>query len=397
MRALDRYAGGFILLLLYLASLPGRLFSRSLTEPVRTVIIQKFFGVGSIINAIPLLRKLRTLYPDAQFILVTFREQAEFVKISNLADKVVVIDHDTIGRFVRSVFAGIVQLRRERPQICIDLEFFSKFSMILSCLSGAPIRVGFFAYYHIRSLLLTHPASFNHFSHISRTFLGMAEALGASVEGWPMNITLPSTFGACKEKLEGLIGEIGEAPIVTINVNASMLSPLRAWPSLHFRLLLERLLASFPSVKFVLIGSAAEREYVNKIIVAFEAASNRVYNIAGQTTYAELMAVIERSHLLITNDSGPAHVAGAYGVDEIVLFGPETPVSYRPLNPKARVLYKPPFCSPCLNVLDNKAGENCKNNICMSGISVDEVYGAAEPIIAAAMGVTKTWKNAAAN
>ena len=395
MRFLDRYVGPLALCILYLIILPLDLFRRGKAPEVKTILVQKYLGVGSLINAIPLFRRLRTLYPKAHFVIVTFPEQASFLELTNLFDEILIVDNSSPGKFLLSQIRTIAGFWRLKPKVCLDLEFFSKFSMIMSCLSGASIRVGFYAYSNLRSPLLTHPVSFNHYNHISEIFFDMADVLASPRSDVSLQPDLPSTFDACKSNLEGLIGDIAEAPIVTVNVNSSMLSELRSWSPGNFTLLLERFLNQYPSVKFVLIGSPSEADYVNKIARPLQQGSGRLYNIVGKTTYADLMAIIEKSHLLVTNDSGPAHIASAFGIHEIVLFGPETPVIYAPLNPKSVVLYKPPHCSPCLNVLDNKEGESCENPICLTNISVDEVFNAAVPIIDSVLNGNTSWKNAA--
>ena len=81
------------------------------------------------------------------------------------------------------------------------------------------------------------------------------------------------------------------------------------------------------------------------------------------------------TEILISNDSGPVHVAAGYKTNTLVLFGPETPVNYALLNPNARIIYKELYCSPCINILDNKSFENCTDPKCMNMISIKETLG----------------------
>jgi len=78
---------------------------------------------------------------------------------------------------------------------------------------------------------------------------------------------------------------------------------------------------------------------------------------------------------MVTNDSGPAHFAAASGLPTIVLFGPETPNLYRPLG-NSIAIYAGLACSPCVNVSNHRKSA-CGDNICMSAISVDQVFKAA--------------------
>ena len=70
----------------------------------------------------------------------------------------------------------------------------------------------------------------------------------------------------------------------------------------------------------------------------------------------------------------PSARAIALGTPTIALFGPETPTMYRPLGSRVRVLYRPPICSPCINVHENKLADCVHGQaLCMTAIGVDEV------------------------
>jgi heptosyltransferase-2 len=92
----------------------------------------------------------------------------------------------------------------------------------------------------------------------------------------------------------------------------------------------------------------------------------------------ELVVVLARAAVVVSNDSGPMHVAAAIGAPTLGLFGPETPVMYGPLGLRSRALYRPPPCSPCINVHDNKVA-SCVHGEpqCLMALSVEEVHEAA--------------------
>ena len=72
---------------------------------------------------------------------------------------------------------------------------------------------------------------------------------------------------------------------------------------------------------------------------------------------------------IITNDSLPVHIASAYEKDVVVFWGPESPNFYGPLNENNLSFYANILCSPCLLVFDNKAENDCKDNICLKQIT----------------------------
>lgn len=382
MRFLDRYVGKIVIFLLAFWASLTRFFRRHgrLQDPadVRVIAVEKFFGLGSIVNAIPLLERLRKHYPNARIVFVTFSSHKSFFEMVKLADETLYINPANIMTFLFDNLAALWALRRARTDICVDLEFFSKYSMIFSFLTGARVRAGFFSYFNVRSALLTHPTAFNHYKHISRAYLAMYEALsGDRIDGDQHEITLPSFLHPQKERLKELLDGDIEAPFIVVNVNASALCTFRRWPAGHFAQLLGALRDRRPYLRFVFIGSPGEKPYVDRVI-GMLSQDNGVINAAGRTDIPLLLALLERADLLISNDSGPVHLAAAYKTRTLVLFGPETPVLYHPLNTNAVVLYKHLYCSPCINVLDNKSFEECNKVACLESISVEEALGALE-------------------
>lgn len=384
MKFIDRYVGALLLAILRLV-MPvfDLLHANRRNGEVRTIIVQKYLGIGSIINAIPLIETLRRMHPQAAIWFVTLPEQRAIIELSGLADRVLVVDNSSVPRFILSAFGVAAALWRGRVQISIDLEFFSRFSMIMACVSGAPTRVGFFSFYNVRSPLLTHPVPFNHYCHISRIFLAHAEALGAPIEAPPTALRLPSMRERCQAELAELLAGREGRRLVVVNVNASKLCLLRTWPAANFVRLIQLLEGRFPDIDVALIGTKAEADYVDGVAREVAAASGRVLNLAGRTSFPGVLALLEQADLVISNDSGPAHIAAAYGRPEIVLFGPETPVLYAPLNPRTKVFYRPGYCSPCINVLENKKFMECTSRDCMTAITVEDVFAAAVDILAA--------------
>ena len=111
------------------------------------------------------------------------------------------------------------------------------------------------------------------------------------------------------------------------------------------------------SCKVILTGSADEIEYVNNIYRQVKE-KNRVDNLCGKTSVKELISVIKSSACLITNDSGPLHIASALNIPVIAFFGPESPQRYGPLSCKSLVFYNHLECSPCMSVSNSKT-VNC--------------------------------------
>jgi ADP-heptose:LPS heptosyltransferase len=105
-------------------------------------------------------------------------------------------------------------------------------------------------------------------------------------------------------------------------------------------------------------------------------------NCAGLLTLDEFIALVERSSLFLTSDSGPMHIAASVGTPVVALFGPESPHFYGPLG-HSHVIYKGIACSPCLNIYNAKLFVCPFRARCMSEIPVHEVVAAARRLLPA--------------
>ncbi len=127
--------------------------------------------------------------------------------------------------------------------------------------------------------------------------------------------------------------------------------PAKRWPSQHFAALARQL-----GLPVVLLGSAKEAAGCAEIAQAVNAAhAGHCLDLSGRTTLDQALAVIAAARAMVSNDSGLMHVAAAFGVPQVAVFGSSSPLHTPPLSPKATVLwlkndpdYQPPLdCAPC--------------------------------------------------
>lgn len=127
--------------------------------------------------------------------------------------------------------------------------------------------------------------------------------------------------------------------------------PAKRWPATHFAALAQQL-----DVPVVLLGSGKEHALCEEIAAPVNALRpGWAMNFAGKTSLAQALAAIAASKSVVSNDSGLMHVAAAFGVPQVAVYGSSSPLHTPPLNPHARVLwlkqdtaYQPPLdCAPC--------------------------------------------------
>ena len=96
-------------------------------------------------------------------------------------------------------------------------------------------------------------------------------------------------------------------------------------------------------------------------------------NLAGSTSFGQTAALVESADLLLCNDSGPLHLAAAYGTPSVALFGPTVAGKWQPPGGEHLMIQKQGFCEGCVGWHPNAACVH--DNACMKAISVDEVWG----------------------
>ena len=355
-----------------------------------TVVIVKLAEMGSTVLALPALHRLREQFPGARFHYVCLAENRSILDILPEMhwEAVHTIGGESPAALLRNAVRTVRQLRRLKPDLCLNLEFFSRGAAALSYLSGARVRVGMHRF-HAEGLncgdLFTHRISYNNHLHTAAAFLSLAEAvispsgqrplLKSRIErptGLPRFRSTPEERAAVLDKLEAQgYPTLTCPPMLILNTNASDLVPLRRWPAERFETLGRRCLAERPELWIALTGTRQEAGAVAQL--AKQLGGERVVNMAGQTSLRQLLTLYTLARVMVTNDSGPGHFASLTPMRTIVLFGPETPELYGPLGEHNRALYAGLACSPCIHVY-NVRHSPCNDNACMKSISVDEVY-----------------------
>ena len=378
MRNVDRYLG---VPLCWVTGIWNLLFRRNKSEPlpIESILVIKFFGMGSILLSSPFLAQLREQFPSARIFYLSFSSNKEILQRLPYGLNILSISSDSALGFARDILSVIRLLRRESISVVCDLEFFSKFSTLLSFFSGAPRRIGYELPTFWRRTNLTHSIRIDRSQHVTQVFLRQLEGL---------NMDVPKTFMLARlqaDQSEQLsmqrklsLGENGFEAIA-VNVNAGPTSLERRWEGDRFMEVVRKLSNENRTRRFFFIGNEQDRSYVSALFKSHSDLTEKVSNCAGQLTLGELIALLQRASFLLTNDSGPMHIASAVGTDVVALFGPESPQFYGPLG-NSRLVYKGIKCSPCLNIYNAKLFQCPYDARCMKELSVDEVLAAIQSL-----------------
>jgi ADP-heptose:LPS heptosyltransferase len=386
LRKIDKYAGPLsCCLILGLEKAFSFMMPSKRGNPeteIKNVLIIKFFGMGSILLASPSIQALKAKFPESNIAILTLSENLHICEIIPWVDEIFLLDLKNFGRFLANYVQLISKIRRKDFDIIVDLEFLTNFSALTTLTIGflkEKVLVGFNSPLRWRNAVYTINISFDHSRHISRvfskvfsSFCGDDFEISLNFNEERRKISAFSKSNILREMLSLQPQETDDPPInICININAGELCLNRRWPREHFAVLIPKLLATY-NIRVFLLGGENDQEYVKGLICEFPD-DPRVIDTSGKLSIKELVGLYSECALLISNDSGPLHLAFMAGLPTISFFGPETPALYGPLGKNHHVLYLDLYCSPCLNIFNSKLSR-CQNNICLKGISPDSVF-----------------------
>ncbi len=204
--------------------------------------------------------------------------------------------------------------------------------------------------------------------HRQDRYLAVFEARGVAFSSRTPQIFI--TENIRKQALSIIQSLSGDRSLVVgIHVGANW--RLKQWRPDLFARLADRLILELGAA-VIFTGSKKDKDLVEEVVAGMQ---QKPHNICGRTSLKGLTGLIEQMSLFISNDSGPAHLAAAVGTATLVLFGPTAEELTGPKGKRVVLIRKYNDCdTPCYQ-------QTCKNNICMSAISVEDVYTTASELL----------------
>jgi len=335
-------------------------------ESIKRVVVRGTNWVGDSVMTVPALRALRRVLPDANITLAVRPGARGIFSEADFIDDVLVYNR-------KNAFSVIPQVREwRRRQFDLAVLFQNAFeAALIPFLAGVPVRLGYAT--ESRQALLTHPLAvpdWRSSRHEVFYYLYLVTALEQMLFGSSSVCEAePDASIQISEKRKaearGLLRSHGirkEDSVVAI-CPGSINSRAKRWPAEAYAALADRLIESQRQV--LLIGSQEEVEVSKDVMSRMR---HPPVVLTGKTSLDEITAVLANVDLIVTNDTGPAHIGAALGRPTIVIFGPTNPLTTRPFSPEAEILRHPPECAPCML-------RDCPiDHRCMTAITVDEVF-----------------------
>ena len=343
------------------------------SPPVRILAI-KLYGLGNIAMILPVLAALRRVYPDVRLEFLSLEENRSLLERSGLVDRVLSVKAQGYLGLAFDLIRVFLGIRRARYDLVLDFEQFIKLSAVITYLTGAERRIGFNTDGQRRGALYTTRVVYRDGDHMSQVFMRLLHPLGIEPADVPLQLRIEE---AEVRAVDGFLAEGGFSsegrPLIVTHVGSGpnfYKLALKRWPPEHFGKLCDRLIEQ-RQAHIVFTGKGEEEA---ELIQEAVGTMKREASVAcDRLSIGELLALLDRADLTITNDTSVMHLAALVGSPVAAFFGPTDPNQYGPRKPNDVVFYRDLYCSPCLTNYNLKISY-CTDPVCVRSIGVDEAF-----------------------
>jgi lipopolysaccharide heptosyltransferase I len=324
----------------------------------KKIVVVKPSSLGDIVHSFPFLAAMKETFPSAEIHWVVAKGLEGLLENHPMVKKLWVIDKDKwkdlkkLDRTVAEISSLSSALRAEGYDIAVDLQGLLR-SGLLTRASRAPVRVGFREAREGSTLFYTHRISGGRETHAVERYLKIAAALGCETG----EILFPLPLIKESGQVRTVKAEMGNYAVIAAGARWTT----KKWPAIKFGHVASRL-----QERSIVVGSTADAEDAEEIAAL---SGGKAISMAGKTGLGELISLVRDARYVITNDSGPMHIAAAAGVPVVALFGPTNPVRTGPYGDNHVVLAAEVSCAPCYK-------KACRSMRCMEAISVESVLQA---------------------
>jgi ADP-heptose:LPS heptosyltransferase/GT2 family glycosyltransferase len=321
---------------------------------IRRILVVKLDHIGDFVTALPPIRRLKQLFPDARITVLAGPASGAFVALEPCIDEFIPFAffhaRSQLGEreLTPEDFAKLgEQLRPYRFDLAVDLRKHLSTRDVLKY-AGARFLAGFdylgqFPYLDValdwdgdRSLQRKR-------SHVIDDLMALVHAIGHAAEADRL-IMRPGPDAMPLAELPEPVRALFARKVVAIHPGAGNIT--KQWPEEHFSALID-LLIEKNDVNVLLVGGVDEIEVARELLSNLQH-PDRVASMVGKTSLTELPRLLKNCSLYIGNDSGPKHIAAAVGIPTVGIHsGVVDPVEWGPMGPNAVALRRNMTCSPC--------------------------------------------------
>lgn len=309
------------------------------------ILVYAMVNLGDVILLTSAIALLKKIYPNARITMLSRPIVREVIEHNPVIDDVILFDYKAKQNAAGRMWAMVQELRARKFDLAISFD--RKLRTALLCwLAGIPVRVGPSRVLDARPSRVTWlytntvPITYNldetlqaeTYQEIIRGFTGR--------EGHERPI-LPSPTEQQREKAAELLSSAAGKRRIGLCVKGTF--GLKTWPKEYFVEVVRALHARYDAA-FYVTGAPGDHAYAEEVI---QAIGLPVENLCGKTNLMELTALYAQLDLLVSVDTGGAHIAAVTGVPLVVMFGCTSPRRWHPISERAAVFSSHEPCCPC--------------------------------------------------
>jgi len=337
-----------------------------MSQELRNILIVKPSALGDIALALPALCALHDSFPHAKISWLVRSEFAPLLEDHPYLERLILFDRKKLAQAWRKLSALralrdlLRELRQHRFDAVFDFQGLLRTALLVRA-TRCPLRYGIAHARECAPLFYTHRIEQDSDNlHLVDYYLKIVQAAGVSVT--TARFLLP-TVAQAADAINQHLAHHHIAPHSYVVLVAGSAHGDKCWPVANYAELIDRIHAQF-SLPVITVGSAAERTGIQQITAACRAP---VVNMAGQTNLKELVALLDRARLVISNDTGPGHLGAALGVPLVMMFSWSNPARIYPYGRPECMVAIDPF-SRGKEIKSRNPQHNIRN------ISVDQVF-----------------------
>lgn len=346
-------------------------------ESINRILVINLMYIGDLLFATPLLRVLRTSFPNAHIAMLADEKNTGVIKYNKHISELIAIDkkghHNKLPNYLRL----IADIRKHKFDLVINLHANERASAIVA-FSGAGKIVGFSAkgFGIFFDCLVKERTDI----HQADAYLEVLKAMDINIssnqglEMWVDDATeerateiWERVFPICHcGKNQAISPSCQSSATQVIGLNTGGSWPTKRWTKRGFAELADQLLEKGYGIAF--FGGPMDVSDVEEIVSRMKNGQHKKLAIfTGKTSLLEMAALVKKCTVLITGDSGPMHIAVSREVPVVAIFGPSDPKRYAPYTQENNVIKFECDCQPC-------GKHSCDiGHICMEKITVEMI------------------------
>lgn len=327
----------------------------SLTINTRKILIVKPSSLGDVIHSLPFLNAVKTCLPKSEIHWIIAKGLEGILESHPMISKLWVIDKDSwkniqnVKSTIQEINVLFKKLKQEKYDLAVDLQGLLR-SGVITGATGARVRIGVREAREGSSVFYTHKVAGGKDIHAVDRYLKIAAFLGCDITEVRFPLVIDSPLITHDSPLSGHYAIIAPGARWKTKI----------WPAEKFGKL-----ASLLPLESIIVGSKNDKDIADEIV---SLSGGRAVSLAGKTNLGELIAIISKANFIVSNDSGPMHIAAALNVPVFAVFGPTDPFRTGPYGKGHTTIREDIPCSPCFR-------KSCDDMKCMKDLSVEKVYG----------------------